>query len=84
MAEKYLTNSDFNKALPKETADRYKVVGMTKRNSLRVSYAKFGLVDFRSLSLKHAEHLYNQKFPYLEKKAQNKAGKSAETDEPSA
>lgn len=82
MAEKYLTNSDFNKALPKDTAEKFKVIGMNKRTSLRMNFAVFGTIDFRTLTLKQAEQLLNKKFPRLERVSKTK--KSEKADEQTA
>jgi hypothetical protein len=61
----YKTNSDFNKALPAETAKLFKVVGMKKRTSLKLVWPKWGVVDFQNLSVARATQLVNMKFPFL-------------------
>lgn len=65
---KYLTLADLNKALPKETAEKYKVVNIPKkRASYAIFSAKHGEVNFKKLSPARAAQLVKQNFPYLEK-----------------
>ena len=66
MAEaKYLTDKDFNEVLPADVKAVYKVKGMDKRTSTTLVSAKFGKVDFATISLPKANHLVNMGFPFL-------------------
>ena len=71
----YKTLTEFNKALPTETAKRFKVVGLKKRATLSIYFAKWGQVNFPKLSVKRAEQLIKQDFPYLKPVEKTKAGK---------
>ena len=62
----HLTNKDYNKALPGETAKLFKVVSMGKRTSTKILFSKYGMVDFTTLSVQYAQRLVNKGFPYLE------------------
>jgi hypothetical protein len=66
---KYLTNIDFNSALPKETAENYQIVNMVKRTSLIVLTGKFGKIDFSKLTPSLAENLVAKKANFIEKKS---------------
>lgn len=54
---KHLTEVELNAALPKLTAEKFKVVNMSKRTSTRFFTAKFGLVDLSTLTVAAAESL---------------------------
>jgi len=70
---KYVTASDVNKVLPEATAAKYEITAWPeKRNSTRVVFHKFGLVDFSKLHVSRADQLYKQKFPHLKKKTASK------------
>jgi hypothetical protein len=69
----YLTVADFNKALPKEVADLYKIVRLEKKTSLVIFFHKYGKVDFSKMNLIQAEKLVNQKAPFIEAKEAKKA-----------
>lgn len=70
MAEKakHNTASDLNKLLPKATAEKYKIVNTGKRSSTTVYYPKFGVIDFKTLSVAKAKHLVKLKAPFIEEK----------------
>ena len=55
MKETYITLAEINSALPKATAEKFKIVNMNKRTSLKVFSAKFGTIDFRTLTVARAE-----------------------------
>lgn len=65
---KYLTNSDMTAMLPKATAEKYKVVNLNKRTTGAFVHAKYGAINFKTLSLAKASQLLKLKFPYLEAK----------------
>ena len=52
--------------LPKEVKECFKVVGLNRKSSTRILFPKYGIVDFKRLTLKKANHLHKMKFPYLE------------------
>lgn len=74
--------ADKNKLLPEKTAAIYKVVGMEDR-SPKIYTAKWGFVDFRTLTIPASKQLIKQGFPFLEirktnaAKAQQEAAKGA-------
>ena len=71
MSSKQPKGLDLNKVLPAETAEQYKVVGLETRQSTKVVFAKFGEVDFKTLSIKSAEALIKKGAKFIEKKAKN-------------
>lgn len=65
----HLTVDDFNKVLPKEVAEKFAVTShIGKRSSTRVLFHKYGLVDFKSITLKRAIQLVQQGAPFIEVK----------------
>lgn len=74
--DRHLTSADFNKALPKEVAEKYKVVNVGKRTTLAFYHTVFGKVNFRTMTIHRADQLYKMKFPYLEKVTNNSNSKS--------
>lgn len=79
MSSKEPKGVDLNKALPAETAEQFKVVGLENRQSTKVVFPTFGEVDFKSLSIKTAEALIKKGAKFIEKKAKNES-KSAPAD----
>jgi hypothetical protein len=71
MSDKQPKGLDLNKALPAETAEQFKVVGLETRQSTKVVSPKYGEVDFKTLSIKTAESLIKKGFPFIVKKAKN-------------
>jgi len=66
--DKHLESADYNKAIPKVTAEKFKIVNMKNRTSMVVEFPVFGKIDFRTLSVRRAEQLVAQKAPFIEKK----------------
>lgn len=66
-----MSKLDLNKELPAETAAEYKISGLEKNQSTKVWFPKYGVVDFKTLSLKKAEHLVKVKAPFISKKQKN-------------
>lgn len=63
---KHYTATDLNKVLPKETAEKYKLVNIGKRSTKRTYYPQFGVIDFSTLSLAKAKDLVKRKAPFIE------------------
>lgn len=62
---------DFNKVLPAETAAEYKISGLDKNQSTKIFFPKYGTIDFKTLSVKKAEHLVKVGAPFISKKKKN-------------
>lgn len=69
---KRLMSTDFNDALPKETAELYRIINMDNRTSTKVLLPKFGKVDFTKISVKQAEYFVRQKATFIELKIKQK------------
>ncbi len=63
--KRFLTNTDFNKALPAEVSALFKVVGLKKKSSTNIHFTKYGDVNFKTISIAKAKQLVKLKFPYL-------------------
>jgi hypothetical protein len=72
----YISLVEFNKALPTETAEKFKVVGLDKQTTKRIHFAKFGSIDFTTLTVESATVLVKKGFPYLEVKPTKKSKES--------
>lgn len=70
--------SDLSKVLPKEVSDLYKVVKLSKRSTAAIVVGNFGKINFKTLTLKKAEYLVKNGFPFLEKLPTKKSKKEAE------
>lgn len=77
-ATDYISLVEFNKSLPTETAEKFKVIGLDKQTSKRIVFAKFGTVDFTTLTVDIATILVKKGFPYLEVKPAKKSKSSEE------
>lgn len=62
---------DLNKTLPAETAAEYKITGLDKNQSTKIFFPKYGVIDFKTLSLKKAAHLVKVEAPFISKKKKN-------------
>lgn len=62
---KYYGSKEFNKLLPLETAQRYKVVKLEKQNSEKLN-TKYGIIDFKTLSVSRAAQLVKHGCPWIE------------------
>lgn len=67
--EKYLTLAELNAALPKSTAEKFKIVNMNKRTSTRFLHAKYGNIDLKTLKLEQAESLVKKGADFIERVA---------------
>lgn len=67
MAVKKLNKKELDSWLPEKVAERFSVEGVVKGSSKKM-YPKFGIVDFKTISLARAEQLVKMEFPYLKKK----------------
>lgn len=63
--EKHYTDASLNKVLPEDVKAVYKVVNIGKRSTKSIYLPKFGIIQFDKISLKKAEQLVKNKFPYL-------------------
>jgi len=59
---------DFNKVLPKETAELYKIKGLEKNQSTRIVFDKIGLVDFATLKVEDAKNLIKKGATFIVEK----------------
>lgn len=75
-----LDSKALNALLPKETAEQFKVVNF-KSNSSKIVTAKFGEVDFKTLSMKRAQALIDKGAPFLAVKQQKGKEKNAAEDQ---
>lgn len=71
-----VTKLDLNKELPAATAEKFEVVGTEKQQSTRIYFPKYGVIDFKTLSVKRAEFLVNAGAPFLKAKKQKDAAGS--------
>lgn len=77
---KKLDSKALNALLPKETAERFKVVNY-QSNSSKVIMHKFGEVDFSTLTVKRAEALLAKGAPFLAAKTPKSKGNDATEDQ---
>jgi hypothetical protein len=75
MGKQEITPIDYNKVIPKETAERFKIVGLKDNQSTRIVFHKIGTVDFTTLTIADAEVLIKKGATFIqEKKAKNGSG----------
>ena len=59
MAKKQASKPDFNSLLPKEVAEKFEIRLNYPRLISKFSIGRFGVIDLKTLSLKHAQRLVN-------------------------
>lgn len=59
MAKKQPSKPDFNSLLPKEIAEKFEIRLNYPRLISKFSIGRFGVIDLKTLSLKHAQSLVN-------------------------
>jgi hypothetical protein len=62
----YLTLEELNAALPKSTAQKFKVVNMEKRTSTKIFSAIYGEIDFKTLTVAQAGMLVKKGANFLQ------------------
>lgn len=75
--KKYLSVSEMNKALPANVAERFSINDkIGNRTSTRSVFAKYGEVDFKTMSLARAEQLVKLQAPFITEKAKTPVSKN--------
>lgn len=65
----YLGSKELNALLPKDTAERFRIVKIEKLSSPRVVFPQYGEIDFRTLTVTKAQSLIEKKCNFIEVKA---------------